>query len=219
MCIYNVYEPVWHSSLWNKRLYELCPICLNTVYLLYTRQECRVCSKNGNKCNYRYPRCYPLEKIVSDDSWHIPGFLSTLSNCWTQTSLMVERLNGYSRVCFSQPSWIFTRDGSAFNFQRDATLIAIWAFPSGLKQGKILILIGCVEERRHGFHALKKKKDLVALGTHPHPNKYIHLFSFVINITQYVAFSHWHRFSTAILLFFQVTSYPPFYLTGAIFKI
>jgi hypothetical protein len=49
----------------------------------------------------------------------------------------------------------------------------------------------CGEERRHVFHALKKKekkKDLVALGTHPHPNKYIHLFSFIINITQYVAF-------------------------------
>ena len=28
MCIYNVYEPVWHVSLWNKRLYELCPIFL-----------------------------------------------------------------------------------------------------------------------------------------------------------------------------------------------
>jgi hypothetical protein len=28
MCIYNVYEPVWHASLWNKRLYELCPIFL-----------------------------------------------------------------------------------------------------------------------------------------------------------------------------------------------
>jgi hypothetical protein len=25
MCIYNVYESVWHASLWNKRLYELCP--------------------------------------------------------------------------------------------------------------------------------------------------------------------------------------------------
>ena len=87
MCIYNVYEPVWHASLWNKRLYEL------------------------------YPRCYPLEKIVSDDSWHIPGFLSTLSNSWTQKSLVAERLNGYSRVCFSQASWISTRDGSAFNFQ------------------------------------------------------------------------------------------------------
>jgi hypothetical protein len=22
MCIYNVYEPVWHVSLWNKRIYE-----------------------------------------------------------------------------------------------------------------------------------------------------------------------------------------------------
>jgi hypothetical protein len=74
----------------------------NTVYLLYARQECRVCSKNSNKCKYRYSRCYPLEKIVSDDSWHIPGFHSTLSNCWTQTSLVAERLNGYSRVCFSQ---------------------------------------------------------------------------------------------------------------------
>jgi hypothetical protein len=60
MCIYNVYEPVWHASLWNKRLYELCPIFL--IYLLYTRQECQVCSKNSNKCTYRYPRCYPLEK-------------------------------------------------------------------------------------------------------------------------------------------------------------
>jgi hypothetical protein len=28
MCIYNVYEPVWQASLWNKRLYELCPIFL-----------------------------------------------------------------------------------------------------------------------------------------------------------------------------------------------
>jgi hypothetical protein len=28
MCIYNVYEPAWHASLWNKRLYELCPIFL-----------------------------------------------------------------------------------------------------------------------------------------------------------------------------------------------
>ena len=78
-------------------------------------------------------------KIVSDDSWHIPGFLSTLSNCWTQKSLVAERLNGYSRVCFSQASWIFTRDGSAFNFPRDATLLAIWGFPSGLRQGKILM--------------------------------------------------------------------------------
>jgi hypothetical protein len=60
----------------------------------------------------------PLEKIVSDDSWHIPSFLSTLSNCWTQKSLVEERLNGYSRVCFSQASWIFIRDGSAFNFPR-----------------------------------------------------------------------------------------------------
>jgi hypothetical protein len=28
MCIYNIYEPVWRASLWNKRLYELCPIFL-----------------------------------------------------------------------------------------------------------------------------------------------------------------------------------------------
>ena len=28
MCIYNVYEPVWHASLWNKRRYELCLIFL-----------------------------------------------------------------------------------------------------------------------------------------------------------------------------------------------
>jgi hypothetical protein len=28
MCIYNVHEPFWHASLWNKRLYELCPIFL-----------------------------------------------------------------------------------------------------------------------------------------------------------------------------------------------
>jgi hypothetical protein len=28
MCIYNVYTRVWHASLWNKRLYELCPISL-----------------------------------------------------------------------------------------------------------------------------------------------------------------------------------------------
>ena len=84
-------------------------------------------------------RCYPLEKIVSDDSCHIPAFLSTLSNCWTQKSLGAERLNGYSRVCFSQASWISTRDGNAFNFPRDATLLAIWGFPSGLKQGKILM--------------------------------------------------------------------------------
>ena len=82
-------------------------------------------------------RCYPLEKIVSDDSWHIPGFLSTLSNCWTQKSLVAERLNVTVGVCFSQASWISTRDGSAFNFPRDATLFAIWGFPSGLKQGKI----------------------------------------------------------------------------------
>ena len=39
MCIYNVYEPVWHVSLWNKRLYELCPIflilikCASTTYM------------------------------------------------------------------------------------------------------------------------------------------------------------------------------------------
>jgi hypothetical protein len=58
------------------------------------RQECQVCSKNSNKCTCRYPRCYPLEKIVSDDSWHIPGFLSTLYNCLTQKSLVAERLNG-----------------------------------------------------------------------------------------------------------------------------
>ena len=77
--------------------------------------------------------------IVSDDSWHIPGFLSTLPNCWTLKSLVAERLNGYRRVCFSQASWIFTRDGSAFNFPRDATLLAIWWFPSGLKQGNILM--------------------------------------------------------------------------------
>jgi hypothetical protein len=111
----------------------------NTMYLLYTRQECRVCSKISNKCTYRYPHCYPLEKIVSDDSWHIPGFLSALSNCWTQKSLVTERLNSYSQVCFSQTGWIFTQDGSAFNFPRDATLLTIWAFPSGLKQGKILM--------------------------------------------------------------------------------
>jgi hypothetical protein len=38
MCIYNVYEPVWHASLWNKRLYELCPIFLIQLVstLLYT---------------------------------------------------------------------------------------------------------------------------------------------------------------------------------------
>jgi hypothetical protein len=57
--------------------------------------------------NLPVSRCYPLEKIVSDDSWHIPGFLSTLSNCWTQKFLVAERLNGYSRVCFSQASWIY----------------------------------------------------------------------------------------------------------------
>ena len=109
------------------------------MYLLYTRQECRVCSKNSNKCTYRYPRCYLLEKIVSDDSWHIPGFLSTLSNCWTQKFLVAECLNGYSRICFSQASWISNRDGSAFNFPRDTTLLVICGFPSGLKQGKILM--------------------------------------------------------------------------------
>ena len=109
------------------------------MYLLYTRQECRVCSKNSNKCTYWYPRCYPLEKIVSDYSWHIPGFLSTLSNCWKQKSLVAERLNCYSWVCFSQASWISNRDGNAFNFSRHATLLAIWGFPSGLKQGKILM--------------------------------------------------------------------------------
>ena len=119
----------------------------NTMYLLYTRQECRVCSKNSNKCTYRYPRCYPLEKIVSD----IPGFLSTLSNCWTQKFLVAECLNGYSRICFSQASWISNRDGSAFNFPRDATLLAIWGFPSGLKQGKILM------SYEHQLLAKKKK--------------------------------------------------------------
>ena len=115
------------------------PNTMYVMYLLYTRQECQVCSKNGNTCTWRYPAVNPLDKIVSDDSWHIPGFLSTLSNCWTQTSLVAERLNGYSRVCFSQASWIFTRAGSAFNFSRDATLLAIWGLPSGLKQGKILM--------------------------------------------------------------------------------
>jgi hypothetical protein len=34
MCIYNVYAPVWHVSLWNKRLYELCPIFLTWRSLL-----------------------------------------------------------------------------------------------------------------------------------------------------------------------------------------
>jgi hypothetical protein len=28
MCIYNVYEPVWHASLWNKCFYDLFPILL-----------------------------------------------------------------------------------------------------------------------------------------------------------------------------------------------
>ena len=35
MCIYNVYEPVWHVSLWNKRLYELCLIFLISSYCVY----------------------------------------------------------------------------------------------------------------------------------------------------------------------------------------
>ena len=85
------------------------------------------------------PAVIRQKKIISDDSWHIPGFLSTLSNCWTHKSLLAERLSGYSRVCFSQASWISTRDGSAFNFPRDPTLLAIWGFPSGLKQGKVLM--------------------------------------------------------------------------------
>jgi hypothetical protein len=122
------------------------------MYLLYTRQECQVCSKNSNKCTYRYPRCYLLEKIVSDDSWHIPGFLSTLSNCWTQKFLVAECLNGYSRICFSQAGWISNRDGSAFNFPRDTTLLVICGFPSGLKQGKILM------RYEHQILAQKTKK-------------------------------------------------------------
>ena len=72
-------------------------------------------------------------------AYFFPGFLSTLSNCLTQKFLVAERLNGYSRVCFSQASWIFIRDGSAFNFPRDATFLTIWGFPSELKQGKILM--------------------------------------------------------------------------------
>jgi hypothetical protein len=38
MCIYNVYEPVWHASLWNKRLYELCPIFL----ILFDMLRCEI---------------------------------------------------------------------------------------------------------------------------------------------------------------------------------
>ena len=93
-CIYNVYEPVWHASLWNRRHYELYPIFL--IQCIYSIQGKNVefVLKIATNVIADIPAVIRQKKIVSDDSWHIPGFLSTLSDCWTQKSLVAERLNG-----------------------------------------------------------------------------------------------------------------------------
>ena len=109
------------------------------MYLLYTRQECRICSKNSNKCTCRIPLLSARKKSFLMTRGIFPVSFQLYLTVWTHKSLLAERLSGYSRVCFSQASWISTRDGSAFNFPRDATLLAIWGFPSGLKQGKVLM--------------------------------------------------------------------------------
>ena len=53
MCIYNVYEPVWHASLWNKCLYELCPIFLiQCIYCSIFLIQCIYCSIFLIQCIY-----------------------------------------------------------------------------------------------------------------------------------------------------------------------
>jgi hypothetical protein len=72
MCIYNVYEPVWHASLWNKRLYDLCPIFLI---------QCIYCIR---KILGKYPKiiacCWSLRRKQTDYKEMSSGSYSNLSD-------------------------------------------------------------------------------------------------------------------------------------------